>query len=227
MAPPEGCGTPHGHLRPHCGQKAWSIRRRARQKVRNVTFPVASGRVLRPAGRCSGCAVAASGSAYDPRRVQTDRRAQTAPHRARTAQRQAGGDPPPQADRPPRLRLRPALLGRLRARRGAADPLAGGRVGVPLQPLDRAGGGGPDGHRGHLLPADRARLPQRRRHLRGGQGQPGPAGGTHRRQRPPRRLRADRGRVGLHAASRTSGRPSPSSSSTRRSARSSPSPCSR
>ena len=47
------------------------------------------------------------------------------------------------------------------------------------------------------LPAERARLPLRRRRLRGGDGQPRPQGRPHRRQRPARRLRPDRRGVGV------------------------------
>ena len=129
--------------------------------------------------------------------VQTDRRAQTDPDRARTAQRPAGGNAPAEAHRTPRLRLRPALLRGVRARRGAAGPVHRGRVGVPLQPLDRRRGRGADVHRGRLVPAERARLPERRRRLRGGQHQPRAQGGPDRRQRAARRLRPDRRRLDL------------------------------
>ena len=129
------------------------------------------------------------------RRVQTDRPAQTDPDRPGAAQRQAGRNAAAQAHRAPRLRLRPAVLRGVRAGRGAARPVHRGRVGLPLQPVDRGRGRGADVHGGRLLPAERARLPQRRRRLRGRHHQPRAQGRSHRRQRAARRLRPDRRRV--------------------------------
>lgn len=146
-------------------------------------------------GHGGGASAASIRNAYDPLRVQTDRRAQTDPDRPGAAQRQAGGNAPSQAHRPPRLRIRPAVLGGVRARRSSPGAVHRGRVGVPLQPVDRGRCRGPDVHGRRLVPAERARLPERWRRLRGRHHQPRPQGGSDRRQRPAGGLRPDRRRV--------------------------------
>ena len=71
------------------------------------------------------------------------------------------------------------------------------RRGLRLVVEDRHRGRAGDAHRGRVLPADRARLPQRRRRLRGGHRQPRADGRRDRGQRAARRLRAHRGGVDL------------------------------
>ena len=64
------------------------------------------------------------------------------------------------------------------------------------------------GRRGRVVPAERPRLPERRRRLRGGDGQPRPQGRSHRGQRPARRLRPHRRRLRLvGCAERRDGHP--------------------
>ncbi|CAA9314232.1 MAG: Uncharacterized amino acid permease, GabP family, partial [uncultured Nocardioidaceae bacterium] len=109
----------------------------------------------------------------------------------------AGPDPAPQAHRAAGVRQRRAVLGGLRPRRGLHHAVGRGHLGVRLLLAGRARRRPGDGDRGGVVPPERARLPQRRRGLRGGDGQPRPDRRGHRRQRPARRLRPDRRGVGL------------------------------
>ncbi|CAA9294613.1 MAG: Uncharacterized amino acid permease, GabP family, partial [uncultured Friedmanniella sp.] len=120
------------------------------------------------------------------------RHQQAAAGRAEAPQQPDGRDPAAQADRPARLRLRRAVLGRLRARRDPADAVAGrsGRLRVLLEGRHRGRGGDAGGRR--LLPAERARLPLRRRRLRGGHGEPRAQRRPHGGQRADGRLRPHR-----------------------------------
>ena len=90
---------------------------------------------------------------------------------------------------------RTALVGRLRDRGGAR------RAGRDLARVARADRADLGGHRGAagrrraLVPPDDLRLPERRRLVRRGQGEPRPAGGARRRGLAAHRLRAHRGRL--------------------------------
>ena len=130
------------------------------------------GSVAEQVGRCAS--LAARGSR---RCLQAD------PAGTQAAQLPAGRDAAPQADRPPRLRQRRAVLGGLRPGRDLHHAGRGRGLGVRLVVEDRPRRRPGDAHGGGVLPADRARLPQRRRRLRG-------------RDRQPRRRRAgDHGRA--------------------------------
>lgn len=113
--------------------------------------------------------------------VQPAPGAQAPSDRPGHAQRGARRDAAPQAPGPADLRLRPALLGRLR---DPGDPAGAHRRWRRLpqpDPVGRGRCGRADGGRGDVLPPGGARLPQRGRLLRGGVAQPGcqlgPGGG--------------------------------------------------
>ena len=81
-------------------------------------------------------------------------------------------DAAPEADRAAGLRQRRAVVRRLRARRDLPDAVGRRAVGVRRSPGRSASPSPSSCRRGRVLPAERACLPQRRRRLRGRDGQP-------------------------------------------------------
>ena len=114
---------------------------------------------------------------------------------------QLGPRAPRQADRPGRVRLRRAVVHRLRQRGDPPDAPARRRCRRPpgLQPAgaDHAGPGRGAGHPDLQLPPDHQGLPVGRRRLHRHQGQPRPAARPGRRRRPAHRLHPHRVGVGL------------------------------
>ena len=126
--------------------------------------------------------------------------------RTAPGQRRAGAPAAAQEDRPGCLLLRRHLLHGLRLR---GDPVRGGPGRLQPGPrpahagAHRPGRGSASGHRGHLVPPDDLRLPERRRLLRGEPREPGRLPLPRRRRFPVDRLhphsgRLDIGRRGRH-----------------------------
>ena len=94
-----------------------------------------------------------------------------------------------------RVRLRPAVLGRLRHRRDRAGAGHRRRRLPRVRQVGRGGHRRAAGHRGAVLSADLPRLPQRRRSVRGQPRQLRRERGAHRGRGPAGGLRDDRRRV--------------------------------
>ncbi|CAA9329095.1 MAG: Uncharacterized amino acid permease, GabP family, partial [uncultured Nocardioidaceae bacterium] len=122
---------------------------------------------------------------------------QAHPGRSQAAVQPAGGDPPPQTHRVAGVRQRRVVVGGLRPRRGLHHALGGRRLGVRLLLAGRPRGRARDAHRRRVVPPERARLPLRRRRLRGRHRQPRTDRRGHRRQCAARRLRPHRRGVDL------------------------------
>ena len=112
-------------------------------------------------------------------------------------QRQAGRHAVAQADRPAGLRQRRAVLGGLRPGRNLHHPLGRRPLGLRVLLEGRPGGRRRHADDRRVLPAERARLPLRRRRLRGRDDQHRLVRGADRGQRPARRLRPHRGGLGV------------------------------
>ena len=121
-------------------------------------------------------------------------------------QRPAGPRAPGQADRSRRVRVRRAVVHRLRQRGDPPHPAARRRRRRPpgLQPAraDHAGPGRGAGHPDLQLSPDHQGLPLGRRRLHRHQGQPRPAARPGRRRRPAHRLHPHRLGIGLRRCRR-------------------------
>ena len=138
------------------------------------------------------------------RRRGSRRRLQADPARPQAAEHAARRDAAAQADRAAGLRQRRAVVGGLRAGRDLHHAVAWpASRRTPAPGRSRIAVAAGDADRGGVVPAERARLPQRRRRLRGRDGQPRPERRRHGGQRAARRLRADRRGVDLVRRRRT------------------------